>query len=35
MLQRYTRSMAELHEVTEQLANSLRQTFRGAIEVNG
>ena len=33
MLQRYTRSMAELREVTEQLANFLRQTFRDAIEV--
>ena len=33
MLQRYTRSVDELREVTEQLANFLRQTFRGAIEV--
>ena len=33
MLQRYTRSMAELREATEQLANFLRQTFRGVIEV--
>ena len=33
MLQRYTRSMAELREGAEQLANHLRQIFSDAIEV--
>lgn len=33
MLQRYTRSMTELHETAEKLANFLRHIFRDAIEV--
>ena len=33
MLQRYTRSIAELHEVAEKLANHLQQIFGDAIQV--
>ena len=33
MLQRYTRSMTELRETAEKLANFLRQVFRNAIQV--
>ena len=33
MLQRYTRSVTELHEIAEKLANLLRQIFHDAIQV--
>ena len=33
MLQRYTRSVPELHEIVEKLANHLRQIFDDAIQV--